>query len=101
MALKNKRREKTVPAREIEVKGKMEERTEWREQSKSQIGGEGKRSGILLGAAEPAKSSQNGACFSGKTWHTGPVEKKRVASVAQGEQLASTPEPFLPKGKGT
>ena len=33
--------------------------------------------------------------------HTGPAEKKRVASVLQREQLASTPEPSLPKGKGT
>ena len=33
--------------------------------------------------------------------HTGPAEKKRVASMPQREQLASTPEPSLPKGKGT
>ena len=33
--------------------------------------------------------------------HTGPAEKKRVASMPQREQLASTPEPPLPKGKGT
>ena len=33
--------------------------------------------------------------------HTGPAEKERVASVPQREQLASTPEPPLPKGKGT
>ena len=36
-----------------------------------------------------------------KLEHTGPAEKKRVASVPQREQLASTPEPSLPKGKGT
>ena len=36
-----------------------------------------------------------------KLEHTGPAEKKRVASVPQREQLASTPEPPLPKGKGT
>ena len=36
-----------------------------------------------------------------KLEHTGPAEKERVASVAQREQLASTPEPSLPKGKGT
>ena len=34
-----------------------------------------------------------------KLEHTGPAEKKRVASVPQKEQLASTPEPSLPKGK--
>ena len=33
--------------------------------------------------------------------HTGPAEKERVASVPHREQLASTPEPHLPKGKGT
>ena len=32
---------------------------------------------------------------------TGPAEKERVASVPQREQLASTPEPPLPKRKGT
>ena len=36
-----------------------------------------------------------------KLKHTGPTEKKRVASVPQGEQLASPPEPSLPKGKRT
>ena len=33
--------------------------------------------------------------------HTGPVEKERVVLVPQREQLASTPEPPLPKGKAT
>ena len=33
--------------------------------------------------------------------HTGPAEKKRVASMSQREQLASMPDPSLPKGKGT
>ena len=36
-----------------------------------------------------------------KLEHTGPAEKKRVASVPQRDQLASTPEPPLPKGKRT
>ena len=36
-----------------------------------------------------------------KLEHTGPAEKKRVASVPQSEQLASAPEPPLPKRKGT
>ena len=36
-----------------------------------------------------------------KLEHTGPAEKERVASVPQREQLASTPEQPLPKGKGT
>ena len=36
-----------------------------------------------------------------KLEHTGPAEKKRVASVPQREQLASTLETALPKEKGT
>ena len=36
-----------------------------------------------------------------KLEHTGPAEKEKVASVPQREQLASTPEPLLPKGNGT
>ena len=36
-----------------------------------------------------------------KLEHTGPAAKERVASVPQREQLARTPEPPLPKGKGT
>ena len=36
-----------------------------------------------------------------KLEHSGPAEKKRVASVPQREQLASTPEPLFQKGKGT
>ena len=33
--------------------------------------------------------------------HTGSVEKERVASMSQREQLASTEKPPLPRGKGT
>ena len=36
-----------------------------------------------------------------KPEHTGPAQKKRVASVPQRAQLASTPQPPLPKGEGT
>ena len=36
-----------------------------------------------------------------KLEHTGPAEKERVASLPQREQMARTPEPPLPKGKGT
>ena len=36
-----------------------------------------------------------------KLEHTGPAEKERVVSVPQKKQLARTPEPPLPKGKGT
>ena len=36
-----------------------------------------------------------------KVEHTRPAEKERVTLVPQREQLASTPEPPLPKRKGT
>ena len=36
-----------------------------------------------------------------KLKHTGPAEKEKVASAPQSEQLARTPEPLLPKRKGT
>ena len=36
-----------------------------------------------------------------KLEHTGPAEKESVASVPQKEQLTRTPEPPLPKAKGT
>ena len=36
-----------------------------------------------------------------KLEHTGLAEKQRMASVPQREQLARTPEPRLPEGKGT
>ena len=55
----------------------------------------------LLVLPKPANSVQNGAGFREKLEHTGPAEKERVAPVPQRKQLASTPEPPLPKGKGT
>ena len=79
----------------------MEEKTGWRGQNESQIGGEEKKMADLLVLPRPAKSVQNGAGFSEKLEHTGPAEKERVASVPQREQLARTPEPPLPKGEGT
>ena len=36
-----------------------------------------------------------------KLEHAGPAEKERVTSVLQREQLASMPEPLLPRGEGT
>ena len=55
----------------------------------------------LLMLPRPAKSMQNGAGFSEKLEHTGLAEKERVALVPQSEHLAGTPEPPLPKRKGT
>ena len=37
------------------LRGKMEERTGWRGRNESQVGGEEKRSGRLVGAAETSK----------------------------------------------
>ena len=73
--------------------GKMEERTE-RESKR-------RRSEMidLLVLPRSAESLQNGADFSAKFQHTGPAEKKRVATVPQSEQLAKTPEAAFAKIK--
>ena len=42
-------------ATEFEIRGKMEERTRWRGQNESQIEGQEKRNGRLVGAAETSK----------------------------------------------
>ena len=47
------------------------------------------------------RACRMGQALAEKLEHTGPAEKERVTSVPQREQLASTPEPPLPKGKGT
>ena len=87
----------TVPARfarEIEITGKVEERTGWREQNESQIGREEKRNGRLVGGSDTSKER---AEWCRPQWkklgNTGPAEKERVASVPQRQQLASTQEP--------
>ena len=53
----------------------------------------------LLVLPEPAKRLQNGA--EENLERIGPAKNERVASVPQREQLASMPEPSLPKGKQT
>ena len=55
----------------------------------------------LLVLPRPAKRVQNGQASAEKLEQTEPAEKERVALVPQREQLARTPEPPLPKGKGT
>ena len=55
-----------------------------------------RRSDRLVGAAETRMAQASAE----KLERTRPAEKERVSSVPQGEQLASTPEPPLPKGKG-
>ena len=76
----------------------MEERTGWREQNESQIIGEKKRNGKLVGAAETSKERAEWRRLQRKKLgNTGPAEKKRVASVPHRERLAKTPEPLLSK----
>ena len=69
----------------------MEERAGWRRQNESQIEGEEKRSGRLVGAAETSKERAEWRRLQRKKLeHTGPAEKEKVASVQQRKQLAST-----------
>ena len=68
----------------------MEERIEWRGQSENQIGGKEKWQTCWC------CRDQQRACRMAQA----SAEKKKVASVPQREQLASTPKPSLPKGKG-
>ena len=71
-----------------------------RGQSESQIG-QDSRSGRCWCCRDQQRACRMAQASAEKREHTGPAEKKRVASVPQREQLASTPEPPLPKGKGT
>ena len=57
-----------------------------------------RRSGRLVGATITTKELAEWRRFQRKNLeHTKPEEKERVASVLRREQLASTPEPPLPK----
>ena len=51
--------------------------------------------------ADQQRACRTAQASAEKLEHTGPAEKERVASVPQREQLASTPGPTLPEGKGT
>ena len=94
--------EKTIHARsaaEFEIRGKIEERTGWRGQSESQIGEEKwKTCWCCRDQQRACRMAQASAEI---LEHTGPAEQERVASVPQREQLASMPEPPLPRGRGT
>ena len=80
----------------------MEERTGWQGQNESQIGGEEKRNDRLVGVAETSKKRAERRRLQNRNLNIlGLLKKERVASVPQRKQLASTPEPPLPKGKGT
>ena len=62
---------------------------------------EEKKNGRLVDGSETSRACRMAQASAEQLKHTGSAEKERVASVPQREQLASTPEPPLPKGKGT
>ena len=78
----------------------MEERI-WGGHNESQIIGEEKRNGRLVGAAETSKERAEWRRLQQKNLSILGLPKTRVASVPQREQMARTPEPLLAKGKGT
>ena len=78
----------------------MEERTGWRGQSENQIEGEDKWQTCWC-YRDQQIACRMAQASAEKLDHIGPAGKQRVASMPQREQFASTPEPSLPKGKGT
>ena len=70
----------------------MEERTGWRGPNESQIVGKEKKA---------AKSAQNSAGFSGKTGTYWTCRKGKSGLSATERAVGKTPEPPLPKRKGT
>ena len=76
----------------------MEKRTEWRGQNENQIGVEEEWQTSRC-CRDQQRACRMAQASAKKLEHTGPAEKKMIGSVPQTEQLASTPEPFLPKGK--
>ena len=77
----------------------MKERTGWRGQNESQIVGEGKWQTCWY-CRDQQRARRMAQASAEKLEHTGPAEKKRVASMPQREQLASRSDSSLPKGKG-
>ena len=78
----------------------MKESTGWQGQSESLIEGEEKWQTCWC-CRDQQRACRMAQALAEILEHTGPAEKKRVASMPQREQLASMPEPSLPKGKGT
>ena len=92
-------REKTVfagSATEFGIKGKMEERTE-RESDRRRE----EKWQTLWCCRDQLRACRMAQTSAEKLEHTGPAEGERVVSEPHREQLASTPEPPLPKGKAT
>ena len=84
----------------VKIIGKMEERTGWRGQNESQKIGEEKCQTCWC-CRDQQRACRMAQTSAKKLEHTGPAEKRRVASAPQREQLARMPEPPLPKEKGT
>ena len=81
------KKEKTVPARSatgFEIRGKMEDRTGWRGQNKSQVVGEEKWQTCWC-CREQQRECRMAQVSAEILEHTGPVEKEKVASVPQRE----------------
>ena len=76
----------------------QEERTGWRGQNESQIVEE--KWQTCWCCRDQQRACRMAQASAEKLKQTRPAEKERVASVPQREQLASTPEPPLPRGKG-
>ena len=77
----------------------MKESTGWQGQSESQIVGEEKWQ-TCWSCRDQQRACRMAQALAEILEHTGPVEKKRMASMPQREQLASMSDPSLPKGKG-
>ena len=80
----------------------MEERTGWRGQNESQIVAEERRNGRLVDAAETSKERAEWRRLQQKNLNIlGLPKRKEWPQCHRREQLESTLEPPLPKGKGT
>ena len=90
LIVQKEKRVSVKSVKEIEVKEKVEGRTE-RESDR--------RSGRLVGAAETSTEFTEWRRLQKKNLSIQGL-LRRVASVPQREQLVNTPEPPLPKGKG-
>ena len=69
--------QKTVPAREFQVKEKMEERTEWRGRNESQIEEKEKKNGRLYGVAETSKERAEWRRLQRKNWNILGLPKRK------------------------
>ena len=95
-----RRKEKTVPAKEFEVKDGGEDRVA-RTQPESERRRRKQKWQICWCCRDQGRAGRMAQASAEKLEHIGPAEKERVALVPQNEQLARTPELPLPKRKET